>query len=307
MGSTPSTPDLTIEPGAWALLVGNQLKHLRSTLGGASSEARKRAVEDHVRRALGTVPLEQRAACLAALSREFPIARKSTFLPLPEEAKPAQNDEQIIEAFLRIASNLPEKDREMLRGRLAEAGIVSSGGGIDGEALSEMQTKLKLGPTEQIDSQRLGKLFASVTEAMLMLDHLVWNFWRAVAPKSAIRRDMPSTELRLLVRRSVTGDAEASAAQVQKQFEATRQLIAGLLAALGPAGKNFARRYLDRYSPDAVRAAVKAEGGLFANSDARLWKKYTELAVDITEESIDGDVQTAVIKYTEDLIHGPKR
>jgi hypothetical protein len=110
-----------------------------------------------------------------------------------------------------------------------------------------------------------------------------------------------------VTRRSRSGDAEAAAAQthVQKQLEATRQLIAGLLAGLGPAGKNFARRYQQRYTPDAVREAVRAEGG--GKNDAQFWKKHTELAAEITETVIEDDVTAAVVKYAEDLMRGTQR
>ncbi len=181
---------------------------------------------------------------------------------------------------------------------------------IEGEALTEVQAKLKLEPEDRIEAQALGRVFAVYVEAMLILDQLAWNVWRNVAPKSSVRRDTSQGDLRQLTRRSLMGDAEASAAQVQKQLEGTRQLIAGLLAGLGPAGKNFARRYQQRYAPDAIREVVRTEGGgggLFANAEARYWKKYSDLAAEITESMIENDVQEAVVKYAEDLIRGTNR
>jgi hypothetical protein len=141
------------------------------------------------------------------------------------------------------------------------------------------------------------------------LDQLAWNVWKSAAPKSAIRRDASLGDLRLQMRRSLMGDAEYSATQVQQQVERTRQIVAGLLAGLGSAGRNYARRYLQKYSPDAVREAVKLEGGsgMFSNPEAKCWKKYTDLAAEITESSIEGDVQEAVVKYAEDLIRGTSR
>jgi len=203
------------------------------------------------------------------------------------------------------------EQRESLKQKLAELGfIVTSNKPIDGDALTDVQAKLKLGPDDPIDPQRLGKLFAALADVMLTLDQLAWNLWRSAAPKSTIRRDNSQGDLRMLMRRSIEGDAEASAAQVQKQLESTRQLIAGLLAGLGPAGKNFSRRYQQRYTPDAIREAVKAEGGgggLFGNIEVKCWKKYTELAAEITEATIESDVQEAVVKYAEDLIRGSNR
>jgi hypothetical protein len=180
---------------------------------------------------------------------------------------------------------------------------------LEGEALAEVQAKFKLGPKDQIDPQRLGKLFATFADLMLTLDLLAWNLWRTAAPKSTLRRDASQGDLRSLARRSLLGDAEASATQVQKQLERTRQLIAGLLAGVGPSGKQFARRYQQRYSPDAIREAVRNEsgGGLFASPEARCWKKYCDLSAEITEATIENDVQTAVVQYAEEVILGSNR
>ena len=138
-------------------------------------------------------------------------------------------------------------------------------------------------------------------DAMLTLDQLAWNVWRNAAPKSAIRRDTTQGDLRMVTRKALTGDAAITPAQVHKQLEASRLLVAGLLAGLGPAGKNFSRRYTQSYTPDAIREVVRAEGG---KSDAQFWKKYTELAAQLTETVIEDDVQEAVVKYAEDLIRG---
>jgi len=178
---------------------------------------------------------------------------------------------------------------------------------IEGEALTAVRSKLKLDPEDPIDTQQLAKLFAVYAEAMLALDQLAWNVWRNAAPKSPVRRDTAQGDLRTVTRRSLSGDAEAAAAQghVQKQIEASRQLIAGLLAGLGPAGKNFARRFQQRYTPDAVKELVRTEGG--GKNDAQYWKKHTELAAEITETVIEDDVQAAVVKYAEDLMRGASR
>jgi hypothetical protein len=46
---------------------------------------------------------------------------------------------------------------------------------------------------------------------------------------------------------------------------------------------------------------------MFANVETKCWKKYTEVATEITEASIETDVQEAVAKYAEDLIRGSTR
>ncbi|MEO7701866.1 MAG: hypothetical protein ABIZ04_21785 [Opitutus sp.] len=311
MQPTPTNSAALAEPGAWASSWGNRLKYLQANLAEESVENREVYLEEELRRALQTIPASRRELYLEALAERFPTWELAT-LPVNSPAAMAQpTPDEIIKSFLQLAPQLSSEQREKLKLELAARGlIVSTNKPIDGEALTEVQAKLKLGPNNPIDPQRLGKLFAMFAEVMLTLDQLAWNVWRNAAPKSSIRRDSSQGDLRMLTRRSLAGDAEASAAQVQKQLEGTRQLIAGLLAGLGPSGKNFAQRYRQRYSPEAVREAVRVEGGgggLFANAEARCWKKYTDVAAEITEATIESDVQDAVVKYAEELIRGSNR
>lgn len=299
------------EPPAWAASLGNRLKYLQANLADETPENRQTFLEDELRRALQAVPSSKRGLYLDALAERFPAWELATVAVSTPSAVTQRTPDEIVKAFLELAPQLSGEQREDLKQKLAAQGlIVSTNKPIEGEALTDVQAKLKLGPDDPIDPQRLGKLFATLADVTLTLDQLAWNVWRSAAPKSAIRRDTSQGDLRMMLRRSLAGDAELSAAQVQKQLEATRQLIAGLLAGLGPAGKNFARRYQQRYSPDAIREAVKAEGGgggLFGNVEAKCWKKYTDLATEITDATIESDVQDAVVKYAEDLIRGSNR
>lgn len=311
MQSTPISSAALADPEVWAATLANRLKYLQANLAEETPANRQAFIEEELRRALQAVPASKRGAYLNALAERFPTWELATVSANTPKAITQATPDEIIKNFLTLAPQLSGEQREQVKQKLAALGfVVSTNNPIEGEALADVQAKLKLGPDDPIDPQRLGKLFAIVADLALTLDQLSWNVWRNAAPKSAIRRDTSQGDLRLLLRRSVTGDAEASAAQVQKQLEATRQLIAGLLAGLGPAGRNFARRYQQRYAPDAIREAVRAEGGgggLFANPEAKCWKKYTDLAAEITDASIESDVQDAVVKYAEDIIRGTNR
>jgi hypothetical protein len=299
------------EPSSWAATLGNRLKYLQANLADETPENRQNFIEEELSRALQAIPSSRRGLYLDALAERFPSWELATVNVGSPVAITERSPDEIVKAFLELAPQLSGEQRENIKQRLAALGfVVLSNKPLEGDALTDVQAKLKMGADDPIDPQRLGKLFAALADVMLTLDQLSWNLWRSAAPRSAIRRDTSMGDLRLLMRRSLSGDAEASAAQVQKQLEATRQLIAGLLAGLGPAGKNFARRYQQRYSPDAIREAVRAEGGaggLFANAEAKCWKKYTDLAQEITDASIENDVQEAVVKYAEDLIRGSNR
>jgi len=306
--SSPPSPEATLpEPTEWAVRFGYQLKYLRATIGRETPEVRATRLEEALRAGLQAVPAADRDRYLAALAERFPsweMANVFTYTP-------QLTTEEIVEAFLNAAPNFTEEQRETLKVRLEALGlVVTKSKAIEGEVLAEVQTKLKLDPKDEIDPQRLGKLFAAFADTMLALDQLVWNVWRNAAPKSSIRRDLTKGDLRLLVRRSLVGDAEASALQVQQMLESTRQLIAGLLAGVGSAGQNFAQHFHQRYSPEGISTAVRADGGgsgLFANTEAKCWKKYAELATELTQESIESDVRDSVIKYAESLILGTNR
>ena len=304
-----STSDAALaEPGPWAASLGERWKYLQTSLASETPQDRQVFLEEELRRALLTVPAAKRGAYLDALAARYP-AWETAAVFVNNPAKVArQTPDEVIASFLQLAPSLTGAQREEVKQKLAALGLIGqSAQPIEGEALTDIQAKLKLEPEDKVDVQRLAKLFAIYADAMLTLDQLAWNVWRNAAPKSAVRRDTSQGDLRTVTRRSLAGDAESAAAhaQVQKQLEATRQLVAGLLAGLGPAGKNFARRYTQHFLPDAIREVVRTEGG--GKSDARYWKKYTDLAAEISETTIEDDVQDAVVKYAEDLMRGTTR
>lgn len=303
----PASPNdaALAEPGPWAASLGERWKYLQSSLAGETPQDRQVFLEEELRRALQTVPAAKRGAYLDAIAARYP-AWETAAVFVNNPAKVArQTPDEVITAFLNLAPQLTGPQREEVKQKLAALGlVVPSAQPIDGEALTDVQAKLKMEATDKIDAQRLAKLFAIYADAMLTLDQLAWNVWRNAAPKSAIRRDTTQGDLRMVTRKALTGDAAITPAQVQKQLEASRLLVAGLLAGLGPAGKNFSRRYTQSFTPDAIREVVRAEGG---KSDAQFWKKYTEVAAQLSETVIEDDVQEAVVKYAEDLIRGSNK
>ncbi len=294
------------EPGPWASSLGERWKYLQTSLAAETPQDRQVFLEEELRRALLALPAAKRGVYLEALAARYPAWEvAAVFVNNPAKVA-RQTPEEVITAFLQLAPQLSGAQREDVKQKLAALGlIVPAAKPIDGEALTDLQAKLKLEPDDPIDAQRLGKLFAIYAEAMLILDQLAWNVWRNAAPKSAIRRDTAQGDLRAVTRKALAGDATITPAQVQKQIEASRLLIAGLLAGLGPAGKNFSRRYQQHYTPDAIREVLRAEGG--GKTEAHCWKKYTELAAQLSETVIEDDVQEAVVKYAEDLIRGSNK
>lgn len=305
----PDSPNdvANAKPAAWANALATRLKYLQANLPDATPQARQVQIEQEMGRALRELPIESRASHLYALTQAFPEWDMAATIAIAPASAARLTPEEVAQAFLQVAPQLTGEQRDKVKRQLQHIGfVISSDQPFEGEALAGIRAKLKLDADDPIHAEELAKLFALYAEAMLALDQLAWNVWRNAAPKSPVRRETPQGDLRTVTRRALAGgsDAADTIGHVQKQLEASRQLIAGLLAGLGPAGKNFARRWQERYTPDAVREAVRAEGG---KSDAQFWKKHTELAAEITETVIEDDVQAAVVKYAEELMRGSQR
>ena len=249
------------DPQTWAKRIGQHLSFLQARLPHDSPEQRRAALEEELRRALLSVPDVRRSACLDALAARFPSWEFATVAVQSPSAIAKRTSAEIIKDFIALVPQLSETEREQVKRQLSELGVVDPARNpFDAETRTELQARLKVSRDEPIEPQRLSRLFVALADTMSSLDQLVWNVWRTIAPKSRIRYEKAEGDLRTLVRRSVTGDAEVSAAQVQKQLEATRQLISGFIAGLGPAGKTFFSRYQERYAPDAIRGMIQAEG-----------------------------------------------
>ncbi|MDR0353889.1 MAG: hypothetical protein LBI02_11295 [Opitutaceae bacterium] len=309
--AAPATPAGLPDAPVWAANTASRLRYLQANLADDARENRESFLEDELKKLLDPVPAGKRQLYLDTLAEKFPTWESlAAAAPAAEAGPDGMAPDDIWALFLKTLPRYTLEQRETIRRRLADAGFVHvASDSLDTDALAEITQKLKLSPADKLDAARLGKLFAALAEVCIMTDQLVWNVWKGLAPKSAIRRDNSAGDLRSALRRSVTGDAEVSAAQIARQLEGMRQLIAGLVASLGPAGKNFARRFQSRYSPEAIRDIVKLEGGasIFGNADSRLWKKYTELAGEISEGSIQTDMMDAVAQYAEELMKGGQR
>ncbi|MDR2673677.1 MAG: hypothetical protein LBC18_02125 [Opitutaceae bacterium] len=310
--AAPAAPAGLPDAPAWAVSTASRLRYLQANFADDSRENRESFLEDELKKLLEPVPAGKRQLYLDTLAEKFPTWESLADAPPAPADTPAagMSPDDVWALFLKTLPRYSLEQRELIQRRLADAGFVRvAGDSPDPDSLAEIAQKLKLSPADKIDAARLAKLFAALAEVCIMTEQLAWNVWKNLAPKSTIRRDGSAGDLRTALRRSVTGDPEVSSVQISRQLEKMRQLIAGLLASLGPAGKNFARRFQTRYSPEAIRDIVKLEGGssIFGNTDSKLWKKYTELAGELSEGSIQTDMMDAVAQYAEDLMKGGQR
>ena len=299
------------QAGHWAEALARRLSYLQASLAEETAENREARLAEEVSLALQAVEGAKRRSHLDALAERFPTWQMATVsFDSAGTAPNPQTPEELVTALCAIAPHLTPERRASIAERLAKTGLVKETGRvIDGEALAELQKRLKLTPSDMIDPQRLGRLFALLADMAATLDQLGWNIWKTIAPRSGLRRDQMVPELRVLIRRSLVGESEASSTQVYQQIEKTRQLISGMIASLDAVGRGFAQSFQAHCSPEAIREAVRAEGkpGLFGNPEARAWQRYSERAGQLSAPAIETEIREHLVRLTEDFARGENR
>ena len=274
------------EEKRWAAGVAARLRILQASFADDEPATREGFLIEAVQQAMKEVPGTQHQSHLAALRELFPIPVPQAELPVaapaPRSAPATPSDlaSQILE--------LPADQRQTVIGRLQAAGAIPAAAAVRTAAPApggpaptlphDVVALLELPEGRSLDLARSVKLLAGLSEFYATLDQLVWSVWKSLAPRSVVRREASGAELRETVRAFLAGDPEVSTAQLTEVIDKTRQLTAGLLAAIGATGETFARQYLSRFSPAAIKQSVGAEGGSFLiGAEQKCWRKYVEI------------------------------
>ena len=304
------------EESAWAGRLAGRLRVLQADAAADAPDLRLDFFREEIERALHDIAPAQRGSHLDALAEQFPDfapprggESEVALLSLPPEV--------LVADLVDAAPTLPAETRAAWGARLAAAGFGQAAPVAGGDAAgapfdlpAETRARLGLGTTQETDPDRAARLCGLLIELTIALDQLAWSVWKQVAPQSIVRRDAgPDGDFRRLAGRYLAGDPEVVAAQVSQTLDRTRQLIAGLLAAIGPAGGTFARDYLARFSPDAIAEAASAAGGggFLSSAEQRNWRKYTETFGQVSGAAIERELLRAIAQYAETAILGPNR
>jgi hypothetical protein len=290
---------------------------LQASFADDDAAARRDYIAEELEREIREIPASRRKAYLEALAERFPGWESAT-VPADElvpEAAPIvdSSPESLVMQLTALAGTLSDADRREMADRLQEAGFaltvtLSAASQETDDIPAELQKKLSLDPNQALDRKRAMRLVAVLIDLVVTMDQVAWNVWKNLAPNSRVRRDPgPTGDLRKVAGPFLVGDPEVSTAQVTQLLDKTRQLIAGLLAAVGATGEAFARQYLTRFSPQSIKEAADAEPGFFIGPEQRCWRKYTQLFNDVSGVTIENEIANAIVKYTEDLILGGGR
>jgi hypothetical protein len=295
----------------WAGQLAARLRFLQADFADLAPGERQPYYDEEIGHALREIAPECRARYLEALSREFPTFN---FGEAEVKAEPTDTSpEAIVEALVRIAPQLPKQKLAEFGVQLQNAGYV----GLKSTTLvetppEELQKLFGLADGEPVDLQRLYRLTHLMADFYLRLEVFAWSVWQQVASESRIRKDQGALyDPRKLGGRYLSGDAEVSVEQIKAVVEKSRQLIAGLLGAIGGAGRIFAHRFAEDYSPENILTVAKSDNGLgvgrFGNDEVRAWRKFKQLFQGQTDEVVEERLQQAIASSAEGLMRGLHR
>jgi len=305
---------------SWAVRVGARLQMLQASFADDDAAARTGYVEEEIERALREVPAARRGAYLEALAERFPSWESRAPAPAapapapaaPEESAP-ETPEALVNRLAAMAAGLSNDARWSLSYRLQQAGfaisVPSAAASSEADEVPvELQRRLSIEPGKVIDRKRALRLTAILVDLVVTMDQVSWSLWKTLAPNSIVRRDTGATgDLRKLAGPYLLGDNEVSTTQLTQVLDKTRQLVAGLLTAIGATGEAFARQFLARYSPQAIKELAEAEPGFFIGAEQKCWRKYIEVFNELSGVAIENEITGTIAKYTENVILGAGR
>ena len=274
-------------------------------------DARREHLSREIERASTKVDPSQRRVFLRELMKRFPAWQGESE---PLESSDAQetavtqtdgaamrNPVVLAERLAEMASDLSERERQTVAKRLQEAGLIREGDqDWPEDATRVLRDRLRLGSQGRIDPARALRLVAELADFACTLDQLAWKAWSTIAPQSAITRQ---AGLRPTMGRFFASDDEAVGEQVLEDLEKVRHLIAALLSGATQAGRQFARRYLGRFSPAQISALAEIEpGGFLVGHEQKCWRKYVELAESMDPTAVEHELMEVIRQYAETLL-----
>jgi hypothetical protein len=291
------------------------LRLIQASFAEDDAATRQQYLAEEIARALKTVPPARRRPYLQALAERFPSWGGAP--SAQAEVAPAidLSPEELVARLVEVAPYLSIEQKRALAQQLESAGLAASrpAAGAAPAAASEsvpeeLSKKLGIEPGQALSQLRVLRLIAVLSDFSVTLDQLSWNVWKQIAPKSIVRREGGADgDFRKIAGPYLTGDDEVSTAQISQVVDKTRQLIAGLLAAVGSTGESFARQFLGRVSPSAIKEKADAESGFFIGPEQKCWRKYLETFNDINGVSIEKEIAEILARDTEQLILGKGR
>ncbi|MBV9391976.1 MAG: hypothetical protein JOY96_08810 [Verrucomicrobia bacterium] len=298
----------TLDATHWAQRTAARLSMVQTSFADDPPDVRKGFLSEELKRLIKEIPENQRREYLARLGERFPRPERArrTVSVAPPPPPVELSLIELADELISRKTELNSENRAILIQKLHLAGfLVARERGM--QLPPELLAKIGLTPEQELDNERLARLFAALLDVVVTLDHLIWVLWKTLAPKSIVRREAGANDLRKSIGRYLSGDREVATLQITQMLDKTRQLIGGILSAIGPAGETYARRHLQTFAPEKIRAAVEAgNSGFLSSVEQKCWRKYVDLASALSGPEVEKQIVDAIVSYTEELISRPE-
>jgi hypothetical protein len=294
------------------LETANRLRLIQVDFADESEQARTTYLCEEIEKALKSILPDDRNEFLLKLMDRFPagsfitqaISTETTVEspPTVDESK-LKDVEFLVRSLLEIAPTLSDGQKEFIDRSLRDAGLrpkARQGNSI--ELDQKLKQKFRVGDDYSISAEQISELNAALIDFVLKLEPLVWNTWRQLSPRSAVR---PQGALTEKIGQFLKSEAKVSVNQVDSDLKLLQRLIAAMTSAVSRVGGQFAKRHLAKFLPLEIETLVKMEPrSVFVSHDVRCWKKYKELAEALNEDSIEMEIRKAIVDYVESLTKG---
>lgn len=279
----------------------NRLRAVQTDLADADAELREEALSEEVERQLASLAPGDRAEFLTRLSSRFPSwDGDGSMASAPASASPARSQADrrelddpswLLDRLLGMLDRLDEQQKNTIRARLIEAGMVSGGPGDWPAGAVKRFRKAAPDAGEHIDPARLLELACALVEYVSSVEKLVWRAWQEISPRSPLRRGAP---IGATIGRYSGGSGEVSLNEVRQELERLRQLSVGIIGAMSGTA-NLVHNRVQTLAPEGVMAAAKDEGRKAWESwEVAYWRKYRELAAVLDQPVFEKMVREAL-------------
>jgi len=179
------------------LETANRLRLIQVDFADESEQTRSAYLCEEIEKALTSVLPDERNEFLGRLLEKFPAGSFITQAISTEtavESPPAVDESELknvdflVRNLLEIAPTLSEDQKDFVDKSLQEAGLRPKARQDNSIELDQkLKQKFKVGNECSISAEKMAELNAILVDFVLKLESLVWNTWRQLSPRSAVR------------------------------------------------------------------------------------------------------------------------
>lgn len=300
--------------------IANRLRMIQVDFADESDQTRHEYLCEEIEHALKTVLPDERAEFLEGLKTKFPVVGDFGAQPIFQELETRKRPTvgqgmlddpgALVQLLTKMFQTLSDDGRESVVRGLQQGGIAIRGSQDYSEALPEellgqLQTILQSDDEAALEPARVTALATLLTDFVIKIEPLVWNTWRKLSPHSNIR---PSGNIKDTIKKFASAGGDATQEPVGDKLKELHQIITAMITAVGRAGDQFAKHHLSKLSPSEISALVRLEPkGVLVGHEVKCWRKYQELASELTEASIEAQIREAIADFVESLMKISRR